>query len=126
MPKIQAKQIDFSSASGLPISVSDRQNLTCSVTVADNDLATASTVFHDNAVVNGIAGRFSVNVNGVSYFCGDGTKAGCPAYVSGDGGMTARTFATIVAADTVRWNQSVAGFNLAATDRIDFVFERLS
>jgi hypothetical protein len=89
--------------------------MTASVTVADGDQATATTVVSANA----LGGRIAVTVNGVRYSVGNGTKVGVCCYFSGDGGTTARAFSAVAAGDTLRWNGSVAGFQLAATDAID-------
>jgi hypothetical protein len=85
----------------------------------DNDQATATTVASNNA----LGGYIGVRVNGVHYVVGDGTKVAVDSYFSGDGGVTARAMSAVVTGDTLRWNGSVAGFQLAATDRVDFEYE---
>lgn len=115
MPKIQAKQIDLT-ATGFPVELTQNKNMVALVTVADNDAATATTVVKNN--YNG--GYMGIRVNGVGYQVGDGSKL-LDAYFSGDGGVTARAFSAVVAGDTIRWNGSIAGFQLAVTDRIDIV-----
>jgi hypothetical protein len=99
----------------VPVVTPSNKNMTASVTVADGDQATATTVVSANA----LGGRIAVTVNGVRYSVGNGTKVGVCCYFSGDGGTTARAFSAVAAGDTLRWNGSVAGFQLAATDAID-------
>jgi hypothetical protein len=115
MPKIQSKQIDLTS--GFAQELKTNKSMVASVTVADGDAATATTVAADNNT----GGYLGIRVNGVGYRVGDGTKVGVDSYFSGDGGATARAFSAVVAGDTIRWNGSVAGFQLAATDVIDIV-----
>lgn len=99
-----------------PINATGNSAMAASTTAADGDAATAVTVVKAN--FNG--SRVALFVNGVRYNIGNGTKVGVPAYISGDGGATARAFSAIVAGDTIRWNGSVAGFELAAgTDILD-------
>jgi len=104
-----------------PVQVTTNKNISASVTVADNDLATASTV----AATPALGGYVGVRVNGVHYLVGDGTKIGVDCYFSGDAGATARAMSAIIAGDTLRWNGSVVGFQLAVTDKIDFAYEAL-
>jgi hypothetical protein len=105
----------------VPKGVTANKNMTAAATVADGDSATATAVASPNA----IGGYFGVRVNGINYVVGDGTKINVDCYVSGDGGVTARAMAAIIAGDTLRWNGSIAGFQLATTDRVDFVYEAL-
>ena len=92
--------------------------MVASVTTADNALATATPV----ATANTSGSYFGVRVNGVDVLVGDETKVGVAAYISGDGGVTAKTFSTIVPGDLVYWNGTVAGYELGVLDRIDFVY----
>jgi len=103
----------------VPVRSTANKNMTASVTTADNDLATATTV----ASANALGGYIGVRVNGVHYLVGNGTKVGVDCYISGDGGTTARAFSAVAAGDTLRWNGSVAGFQLATTDRIDLEYD---
>lgn len=93
------------------------KNMVALVTAVDNDLATltpiAATPF----------GYVEAQINGLTVDVGNGIKIGVSGYFSGDGGVTARAFGSIVAGDTFRWNGSVAGFQLAASDRINFLYE---
>jgi hypothetical protein len=91
-------------------------------TTADGQLACAV------AVAALPIGYVGVDVNGVSYDPGDGTKVGVPCYFSGDGGTTARAQGAIEIGDLLYWNGSVAGFQLyggappPAVDLIDFIY----
>lgn len=89
--------------------------MTASTTSSDGDQATVTTI----AVTPIGDGYVIVGVNGVQYEVGDGVKTK-DCYFSGDGGTTARAIADIAAGDTLHWNGSVIGFQLAGTDRIDF------
>lgn len=89
--------------------------LTCSVTSSDFDAATASTVTTTPALDSYVA----VMVNGIRYEVGDAVKTK-DCYFSGDAGANARAIAAIVATDTCHWVGSVAGFELAATDEMDW------
>ena len=102
-----------------PVPVTGNKNMTASVTVSDNDAATATTVVKANA----LGGYIGVRVNGINQLVGDGTKVSVDCYFSGDGGVTARAMSAVAVADTLRWNGSVAGFQLAATDRIDITLD---
>ena len=89
-------------------------NMTGAVTAADGALATST------AVAAAFKGAVALDVNGVRYPIGDGVKTQ-PAYISNDSGATARAFGSIAVGDTIRWNGSVAGFQLAATDVLAIV-----
>lgn len=95
-----------------------QQDLTASVTAADEAQATATTV----ATTPAGNGAISVFVGGLRREVGNGTKTGVDCYFSGDGGTTARAFGAITSGDTMHWNGSVAGFELDATDRIDWEY----
>lgn len=92
------------------------KDMTASVTAADFDLACATALTTTPAPTGGYV---AVLVNGAAQSVGDGVRTkSC--YFSADGGATARTFAAIVAGDLLYWVGTVAGFQLAASDRIDF------
>lgn len=95
------------------------KNMVASVTTTDNDQATATTV----STANALASYMSVRVNGLHYAVGNGTKVAVDTYFSNDGGTTARTFSAVQTGDTLHWNGSVAGFQLAASDRIDIDYD---
>lgn len=68
--------------------------------------------------------RVYVEVNGVRIpELGDGTKANAACYFSADGGYSARALNAIVAGDVLYWNGSIAGYQIDATDVIEFVYE---
>jgi hypothetical protein len=94
------------------------KSMTASVTTTDNDQATATTVAAAPATDSWVG----LAVNGVLEEVGDGTKAGVAAYISGDSGTNARAWNDVVATDTIHWNGSVAGYELAATDVLDLIF----
>ena len=100
-----------------PINAVGVSDVACSVTVADGDAATATTVPKNNFGT----GKLNLFINGVFYPLGNGVKTKA-AYISGDGGATARAWGAVVAGDTIRWNGSIAGFQLAASDRLDLNF----
>lgn len=85
-------------------------------TVADNDLASATTLVNTPAQFTAIR----VYSNGM-HLVGDGTKVGVPCYFSGDGGVTARGTASLSgngqaqAGDELYWNGSVAGHEIQTT-----------
>lgn len=60
-----------------------------------------------------------VMVNGVGQTLGDGVKTK-DCYFTGDSGTTARAINAIVATDKFYWNGTLSGFELAATDLVDF------
>jgi hypothetical protein len=96
----------------------DDKQLTASVTTGDGDQGTASTISH-TPVSDGYV-RVLINGHGASL--GDGVKTSA-CYFSGDGGTTARAIADITAGDTFHWVGSVAGYQLAADDKIDWDYE---
>ncbi len=110
MSLIKGKQIDQTTLT-LPKLVKANQGMVGSVTVNDGDAATATTIVKGNYSDSLIVLR----VNGVSYEVGDGVKTKA-AYISNDAGATARAFSAVVAGDSIRWNGSIALFQLDATD----------
>jgi len=107
--KIAAKQVSGVSPSKL------NENMTASVTTADGQIATATAIA---ATPNNYVQVF---INGAKQVLGDGVKTK-DCYFSGDGGTTARAIGSIVSGDSLYWNGSIAGFELAATDKVDFDF----
>lgn len=89
------------------------KNMVASVTVADFDLACAT------AIATTPQGYVGVAINGILYTVGAKTD---PIYFSGDGGVTARAQGSIVAGDLPYFVGSVAGYQLAASDRIDYFY----
>lgn len=105
---------DFTGDKGLAVGapvVGDQATtgLTISQTPANNGLATQR-------------GYVTVQVNGVSVRLGSTVGAPADCYFSDNGGLTPRPLDAIVANDTLYWNTSVAGYGLAPTDRIDFLY----
>jgi hypothetical protein len=67
-------------------------------------------------------GYVGVRVNGAAQEVGDGSLL-LDCYFSADGGVTAKTFATIAVGDALYWNGVIAGFNLSNLDRVDLAYE---
>jgi len=89
--------------------------ITCLATVADFDAATASGITATPAS----DGFVEVMVNGAMQHLGDGVKT-TDCFFSADGGTTAKTIANIAAADILYWVGTVAGFQLAVTDKLSY------
>jgi hypothetical protein len=86
---------------------------------ADGSLAVAVAV--TNQPVSGYVG---VRINGVDVpEVGDGSTTGCACYFSGDNGVHARAWGNVSQGDTLHWVATVAGFSLATTDVVDFLYE---
>ncbi len=99
---------------GNPLVDTDR-DIVASATAADQDPTGATiSATPDGAVF--------VAVNGLLISVGDGVKTS-DCYFSADGGTTAKARAAIAAGDILYWMGSVALYQLAATDRIDFIYE---
>jgi len=62
-----------------------------------------------------------VQINGATQDLGDGVKTK-DCYFSADSGTTAKAIASIVATDKLYWVGSVAGFQLATTDFVSFLY----
>ena len=121
MAKIQQKQIDLTTwAWSTP--VRGNKHMAASVTAADGQQACATAVATTPSASTTAGGYVGVAVNGVSVFVGDGTKVAVDCYFSADGGTTARAMKAIVAGDLLYWNGSIAGYQLAASDSIDFFY----
>lgn len=91
------------------------KDMTASLTTADFDEATTTAL----TFTPGNDGFIEVLVNGLKETLGDGVKTkSC--YFSADAGVTARAISAIVAGDKLYWVGSVAGYELATTDKIDF------
>lgn len=101
-----------------PICTLANKEMAASVTSADGDLGCstviAGTPANDSYVL--------VLVNGLGITIGNAVKTK-EAYFSGDSGTTARSLANIASGDRLFWNGSVAGYQLAVTDVIDFIYE---
>jgi hypothetical protein len=64
----------------------------------------------------------SVFINGLMTTVGNGSKA-LNCYFSADGGTTAKPIASLTAGDELYWNGATAGFDLDASDRVDFDYD---
>lgn len=107
--------VDIGSGTAAAFATSSNKAMAASLTTADNQSACSTTI----AATPSGDGYVQVYVNGVHEVVGDGVKTkSC--YFSGDGGTTARTIANITSGDTLYWVGSVAGYQLATTDIIDF------
>jgi hypothetical protein len=95
----------------------NNKNMAALVTTGDGNKATNTTLAYTPEDGSYVA----VLVNGILATLGNGAKT-CACYFSGDGGSTARAFASIAAGDTLHWVGSVAGYQLDTGDRIDFVY----
>jgi len=73
-------------------------------------------------LTNTIPGWVMVIVNGLEVRVGNGTKVGVDCYFSGDLGVTARASGALTSDDFLYWNFSVAGYQIADTDTIDFIY----
>jgi hypothetical protein len=93
------------------------KGMTASVTTADGQPACATAI----AATPSGGSYVRVSVNGMGQNLGDGVK-NTDCYFSADSGTTARAFSAIVSGDLLYWNGSIAGFQLAATDKIDFEY----
>lgn len=89
--------------------------ITALATVSDFDAATASGI----TTTPSSDGFVEVMVNGVMQHLGDGVKT-TDCYFSSDGGTTAKTIANIAAADILYWVGTVAGYQLAVTDKLSY------
>jgi len=119
--QFQIKGADTSvstSASGLTAAQpgTGNLNMTASVTAADDAQATATTV----AAASAKGSRYSLYVNGNREDLREDKNGS--AFISGDGGTSARTFANVVATDTIHWIGSQAGYELAVTDILDLEY----
>lgn len=84
-------------------------------TASDGALATSTAL----AGTPSEDGFVEVSVNGVQVEVGDGAKTkSC--YFSSDLGTTAKAMAGVSAGDKLYWNGSIAAYQLAVTDRLDF------
>lgn len=75
-------------------------------------------------ITNTPQGYVDVKLNGKSYSVGNGIKTK-DCYFSPDGGITARTIATIVAGDELIWNGTIAVSDLDTQDIISLMYNTL-
>lgn len=120
MALLQGKQIADGSITNAKLATpagnptASNKAMTASVTSADGQAASAITL----AATPANHSYIQVLVNGQQQVLGDGVKTK-DSYFSVDSGTTARAFSAITAGDTLYWNGSIAGFQLAASDKID-------
>jgi hypothetical protein len=101
--------------------------------VADKDLAptgaTTGSNFDTGLSIGSTPakdGYVRVSVNGVGYILGDATTgATADCYFSSNGGTTASAISAIAAGDVLYWNGDDVGFQLDATDNVDFEYDVL-
>jgi len=93
---------------------------------ADREFASAVTSGDGSTTAKTItaapAGDILLLVNGQEELIGDAVLTE-EAYFSDDGGTTPKAIASILAGDTLYWNGVVAGYELAAADRLRLVYE---
>lgn len=109
----QTWALETDSSSVVP--TSSNKQMTASATTADFQVACATTI----VTTPTSDGYVQIMVNGVQQVLGDGVKTK-DCYFSVDGGTTARAISAITAGDTLYWVGSVASWQLATTDVIDF------
>lgn len=98
-----------------PVPTTANKGMAASVTTSDFDEACATAIASTPAQSSFVP----VFVNGVLMELGNGVKTK-DCYFSGNSGTTARNHNAVVSGDKLYWVGSVAGFQLATTDRIDF------
>lgn len=107
----------------LPSESKANKAMAASLTAADFAEACATAIAATPAPSANTANHYvTVRVNGVGYEVGDGVRTK-DCYFSADAGATARAFGAIAVGDKLYWVGSVAGFELATTDVIDFLYE---
>lgn len=107
-----------SGGGGVDKHTKSNKGMAARVTAADGDLATSVAI----AATPAYDGFVEVLVNGVQVEVGDGVKSK-PCYFSVDDGDTARALDDVAAGDKLYWNGTLAGYQLATTDVIDFDYE---
>jgi collagen triple helix repeat protein len=95
------------------------KDMAASATAADFALACATVITFTPK------GYVQVFINGARQSLGDGVRTkSC--YFSSDGGATAKAYSAISAGDSLYWVGTVALFELATTDRVDFDYSTLA
>ncbi len=97
------------------------KNMVASVTTADGNLACVTAVAVVPTTPTAAGGYVGARVNGQDVQVGDGVKT-LSGYFSNDGGTTARSLTAVANGDLFYWNGTIALFQLAASDRLDFVY----
>lgn len=93
------------------------KGMTASVTSANGDVACATGL----SAAPALSGYAAVIVNGLQYVVGNGVKTK-DCYFSADLGSTAKATNALASGDKLYWNGSIAGFQLDASDVVDFNF----
>jgi len=100
-----------------PVLTTNNKDITCSTTVNDFDLGCATAIAGTPTAGSVVL----VLINGIAERLGDGVKTrSC--YFSADNGNTAKSWVNIAAGDKLYWVGSVAGYQLAATDTVTFLY----
>jgi hypothetical protein len=94
------------------------RSMSASITTSDNNVACST------PLASSLATWVLVLINGQGCNVGDGVKVGVDCYFSGDSGATPRPYGTLAIGDYLYWNGSVAGYQLSASDKIDFVYSK--
>lgn len=94
------------------------KEMTASVTASDGQQACATTL----TAAPARGGYVAIMINGIQVTIGDGVKTKA-CYFSADGGTTAKAFSALAAGDILYWNGSIALYQLAASDRVDFIYD---
>jgi len=114
---IGTTSLSFSTLGASTISTLSNKEMTASVTTTDGSLACVTTI----SATPANDGYVEVSINGISETVGDGVKTkSC--YFSSDSGTTAKSIANIASGDSLYWNGSVSGYQLKASDRVDFSY----
>jgi hypothetical protein len=109
--------VDLGIGTQAAFDVSSNKGMTASVTTTDFQVACATALVTTPAQ----DAYVRISVNGLGATLGDGVKTK-DCYFSSDGGTTAKTIANIAAGDLCYWVGTVALYQLAATDIIDFEY----
>jgi hypothetical protein len=107
-------------ASEVGVNVAEDHDMSPQTTTGDG-VATGLTITHTPF----LGSKVEVRVNGLDANLGDSTNYQTKScYFSN--GFVVRDFEDIVAGDELYWNGTLVGFNLDATDDIDFVYQTSS
>ena len=99
------------------------KNMACSLTATDGDVACNTGIISTPSNGSYVTVYVGADDTKMKLDYGNGTKTGVSAYFSGDSGTTARAHNAIQAADKLYWNGSVAGCQLATTDRCTYEYQ---
>lgn len=119
------KHVTFNGTSWRTTSAAGRltplnKRLTARTTVNDGDLACNTALLAQPIA----AGYVAVRVNGVAVpDVGDGVATGVSCYFTAPASPDPRALAQLTQGDVLRWNGSVAGYQLAPSDVLDIDYE---